>query len=296
MVNYLVDLFCGIGGISEGFKKEGFKVVLAVDLWDKALEVHKKHNKECKHLQLKLGTKASENVLLESFPKLKRDDKLHIHASPPCQNLSSINSRRKEEKGIDMTLWIIDFLTFISENDDRITWSIEQVANSSLVKNIIDYVDDDESPFFIKIYKMQDYGVPQTRQRLIVSNVNLDVFIKPSQPPTLKSLLNVPKETKYIAGACYSYERMKQGTSFAMHKSYDSNTVAYTVVSQPLCFLNSRKKIIRLFTDEESLILQGLPKHYLDGIKLTLQEKRTMIANCVPVYFSRQIARAIKKY
>ncbi len=145
---------------------------------------------------------------------------------------------------------------------------------------------------------MNTFGVPQTRSRLILSNVNLDQFIKPSAPPTLRSLINVPKGTKYLAGACYSYDRMKAGTSFAVHKPYDSQTIAYTVVSKPACFLDKNKKIIRLFTDEENLILQGFADDYLDTQRnhLTLQDARTMIANSVPVYFSRQLARAIKRY
>ena len=91
MVKYLIDLFCGIGGVSYGFSKNGYRVHMAVDSWDDALEVHKKHNPDTLHLLMKLGTTKAKKTIIELLPRLKRGDRLHIHASPPCQNLSMMN-------------------------------------------------------------------------------------------------------------------------------------------------------------------------------------------------------------
>ena len=30
----VIDLFCGCGGFSEGFRQAGFEIVLGVDIWD----------------------------------------------------------------------------------------------------------------------------------------------------------------------------------------------------------------------------------------------------------------------
>ena len=37
----IIDLFCGVGGLSYGFKKNNYKVVAAVDLWEEALLTYK---------------------------------------------------------------------------------------------------------------------------------------------------------------------------------------------------------------------------------------------------------------
>ena len=37
-----VDLFCGCGGLSLGFLQAGYKIVLGIDSWEKALNIYKK--------------------------------------------------------------------------------------------------------------------------------------------------------------------------------------------------------------------------------------------------------------
>ena len=37
----IIDLFCGVGGLSYGFKKNNYKVVAAVDHWKDALLTYK---------------------------------------------------------------------------------------------------------------------------------------------------------------------------------------------------------------------------------------------------------------
>jgi len=45
----VLDLFCGCGGFSEGFKREGFDIIAGIDIWDKAIETYKLNNN---HLSL----------------------------------------------------------------------------------------------------------------------------------------------------------------------------------------------------------------------------------------------------
>lgn len=52
---YVIDLFCGCGGFSEGAKQAGASVKLAVDNWDKALSVHNKNHPDPEHWNIELG-------------------------------------------------------------------------------------------------------------------------------------------------------------------------------------------------------------------------------------------------
>lgn len=46
MVLKVIDLFCGAGGFSEGFKQAGYEIVLGVDMWEDALKSYEV-NQEC---------------------------------------------------------------------------------------------------------------------------------------------------------------------------------------------------------------------------------------------------------
>ena len=34
----VLDIFCGAGGFSEGFKQQGFKIVMGIDSWEPAIK------------------------------------------------------------------------------------------------------------------------------------------------------------------------------------------------------------------------------------------------------------------
>ena len=42
----IIDLFCGIGGLSLGFEQAGFEVVSAIDMWDDAIKTFNHNRKE----------------------------------------------------------------------------------------------------------------------------------------------------------------------------------------------------------------------------------------------------------
>lgn len=88
----VLDLFCGAGGLSLGFKLAGFNIVGGVE-WDKAaMETHN-HNFNCKFEfcgDIKRITDEEINK------KLKGVDV--IIGGPPCQGFSSANRHEKEEQ------------------------------------------------------------------------------------------------------------------------------------------------------------------------------------------------------
>ena len=48
--NTVLDLFCGCGGISLGFEKAGYHVLLGIDIWKDALKTYKFNHKQSKIL------------------------------------------------------------------------------------------------------------------------------------------------------------------------------------------------------------------------------------------------------
>ena len=76
-----VDLFCGAGGLSHGLEAAGYRVVLAADTEDRALESHR-HNIAGRTLRLNL---AESGAVDEISAMLKDVDVGLVAGGPPCQ-------------------------------------------------------------------------------------------------------------------------------------------------------------------------------------------------------------------
>lgn len=128
----VIDFFCGWGGFSEGFRQQGFKVLMGIDHWQPAIDTHNLNH------WLSDGTKSvldfwSEDsgdvAQIESLP-----DSTCIIWSPPCVSFSSSNKSWKADK----TLWIRLIEAYLrvvavkkhKPNSKLRAWFMENVPNS----------------------------------------------------------------------------------------------------------------------------------------------------------------------
>ena len=94
----VIDFFCGAGGFSEGFRQQGYEIILGVDFWQPAISTYNHNfNKEFQ----------TKNVLdfydsIEEIEKLPNSDV--IIGSPPCVSFSSSNKSGKADKEYGLTL------------------------------------------------------------------------------------------------------------------------------------------------------------------------------------------------
>lgn len=137
----VVDLFCGCGGFSEGFKQAGFNIVLGIDHWLPAL-VSFKNNHKCDVLQADIRN-------IEHLP-----DCDVIIGSPPCQNFSSINVKKNIRAGLEL---VHEFERIIKLNEPKY-WIWENVE---YVKRFYPQAS---------ILNSWDYGLPQRRKRAFITN------------------------------------------------------------------------------------------------------------------------------
>jgi len=90
----VLDLFCGCGGISLGFKLSGFNIIGGVDIDPDSIKTFQRNFPESKSI--------CENLLDYSDKKIIEDfgDKeiSVIVGGPPCQGFSSANRWQKEQK------------------------------------------------------------------------------------------------------------------------------------------------------------------------------------------------------
>lgn len=97
----VIDIFCGAGGFSEGFRQAGFEVIWGVDKWEPAVITHRAN-----HPSSQTVMDDVERLSLlpdEEFNEMVPDAEVII-GSPPCVAFSNSNRSGKGDKAEGMRL------------------------------------------------------------------------------------------------------------------------------------------------------------------------------------------------
>ena len=177
MLNVL-DLFCGCGGLSEGFRLAGYNIVGGVDFNEDAIKTYNQNFNNSKGICFDLLNMDS-NIIVEKFGELKDIDV--IIGGPPCQGFSSANRYKKETEDERNKLFF-QFVKFVDLAQPKAV-VIEHVSgivtnNKGYAKKRI-YNIFQERGYHIthKVLDASEYGVPQRRLRnffVITKNTKFD--------------------------------------------------------------------------------------------------------------------------
>lgn len=92
----VIDLFCGVGGLSLGAARAGFEIVGAIDNDKRAIVAHKNNFPGSIHIAADIR-KLKANKLLELIGS-KREEIEAVIGGPPCQGFSRIGRRDPEDQ------------------------------------------------------------------------------------------------------------------------------------------------------------------------------------------------------
>ncbi|MCK5537249.1 MAG: DNA (cytosine-5-)-methyltransferase [Thiomargarita sp.] len=163
----VVDLFCGIGGLSYGFYKAGLKIQAGFDI-DKSCQYPFETNCNAKFICKDiLQVQASDIVKL--YPK--NTIKVLVGCAP-CQPFSSYTFKGDKQKDNRWQL-IYEFSRLINEvKPDIVSMeNVPQLLNFKKAPVFQDFVNNlKNNGYYIwhKIVYAPDYGIPQKRKRLVL--------------------------------------------------------------------------------------------------------------------------------
>ena len=172
-----IDLFCGCGGLSEGFRLAGYDCVAGIDNNAAAIKTFKRNFPEAKALCKDLLSVDSEQILKELGPL---DDIDVIIGGPPCQGFSSAN-RYKNETADPRNKLFFQFVKFVDIAKPKVV----------LIENVRGIITSDNGYAKDRIYEIfqergykvnhqildaSEYGVPQKRLRNFFVIVRKDAF------------------------------------------------------------------------------------------------------------------------
>ena len=184
----VVSLFCGAGGLDLGFKMAGHEIIWANDLYCDAVETYR-HN-------------IGDHVICEDIMKVSENDVPDcdiIIGGFPCQGFSVANVKRHEadERNV-LYKQLIRLIKakqpkfFLAENVKGIT----NLAKGKVFEMILNDFRELGYTVKYKILNAADYGVPQTRIRVIIVGVRSDIdfdYIYPEPTHSKDGSNNLPK-------------------------------------------------------------------------------------------------------
>jgi len=163
-----IDLFSGMGGLTEGLRKAGFQTVLAFEIDELASKTYKLN-----HTETEVITKDIRKVDIEDVKRKLKGETVHLLAGcPPCQGFSSIR-RLNKPKPVqdDRNTLINEFVRFV-EKLKPYTFMMENVPGLALDEsfNAAERFFKTELRYHVNydVVNVKDYGVPQSRKRLVM--------------------------------------------------------------------------------------------------------------------------------
>ncbi len=179
MGNYnVIDLFCGCGGLSYGFEQAGFNILLGIDNDAKALETFELNHKGAKSICGDIT-----KVHYESDIKPLIGDKTIdvIIGGPPCQGMSLSGPRKFDDPRNKLYLSYIRLVEeihpkmFIIENVPGLVGLFGGQIKDSIIEKFTNMGYDIQ----YKILCAADYGVPQSRRRVVFVGSKIGEFEYP---------------------------------------------------------------------------------------------------------------------
>lgn len=161
----VVDLFCGIGGLSKGLKSAGLNIKAGIDL-DETCSFAFENNIKAEFI--------ADNISEISGCTFKdnywgNDIKVLVGCAP-CQPFSSHSNKNKKKQASEKWNLLNEFFRIVKESNPDIV-SMENVPNLSNQIIFEDFISNLENLGYYVSYQnvyCPNYGIPQKRRRLVL--------------------------------------------------------------------------------------------------------------------------------
>ncbi|RYG99733.1 MAG: DNA cytosine methyltransferase [Alphaproteobacteria bacterium] len=191
----VIDLFCGAGGLSEGFRQAGYRVLAGNDFFDAAGETFAATHREARFLPGAIQQYSTEDFL--EAAGLNPGELDVLVGGPPCQGFSVYNHQRGMHD--ERSSLYLEYLRIVAGL--RPNWIVLEnvtgmtsAGGGAAVKAIIEGLGNLGYKVEAKILRAEEYGVPQERRRLVFigNRVGLPIeFPAPTHGPGLLPFVTI---------------------------------------------------------------------------------------------------------
>jgi DNA (cytosine-5)-methyltransferase 1 len=158
-----VDLFCGAGGLTHGLIQAGIDVKLGVDI-DSNCEFPYEANNDAKFLN-----RSVEDITGEDIHSYFNSDGIKLLAGcAPCQTFSTYNQKACST---DKRWWLLmQFSRLVGESKPHLVTmeNVPGLVNQDVFHTFVDNLEEAGYCVSYKIVNSAEFGLPQSRRRLIL--------------------------------------------------------------------------------------------------------------------------------
>ena len=302
----IVSLFSGAGGLDLGLIMAGHEVIWANDIDDDCVETYK--NNIVSHIR---------GGPIKSIPSSEIPDADAVVGGFPCQGFSQANMLRFEKD--ERNALYLEFLRVVRDNQPK--WFLAEnvrgilsVAGGAAIERI-------ESDFAMAGYRIQkclfntaDYGVPQTRWRVIIAGTREDLppsldydYPKPTHSKggtgNLASWISIgealrsipePNESNDLLNHVFSQYKVTN-RNFTGHRTTDPDAPSPTILARGngkggVCALQHPRNHRRMSIREQAVI-QTFPVDFEFIGRMNSCYRQ--VGNAVPVEFARVLGERL---
>lgn len=320
----IVSLFSGAGGLDLGFVAAGFKIAVAFDISAAAVRTHARNFPGSTAIAGDLITLGPGGVAKRVRQVLPDGARIGLIGGPPCQGFSRANTRAKpnDPRNDLPNLYLkiveklqqyyqVEFVVFenvLGMRDKKHASSYDKLLAGLRRRLDLDVTEKELCAL--------DFGVPQTRRRIVLSALRKArgrSEIRPRRRKGLTSvrqaIANIPEPAFYAQGLTQqdiphhpNHWTMNPRSPRFHSKGIDANgrsfkQLKWTKPSPTIAFghreiyvhPNGRRRL-SIF---EAMLLQGFPSEFvLEG---NLSEQVEQVSNAVPPPLAKSVASAIKR-
>ncbi|MDR6807522.1 DNA (cytosine-5)-methyltransferase 1 [Dyadobacter sp. BE34] len=330
-----IDLFSGVGGLTEGLHQAKFSTKIAFELDKLAAAAYTLNHKKTEVINDDI-----RNISIDQIKRKLKGKTIHLLAGcPPCQGFSSIRRLNKPQPVEDERNTLINEYVRFVEGLRPYTFMMENVPGLALhssfheakhfLESVLGYWVD------FQVINVKDYGVPQSRKRLVLVGSRLGkIQVAPptNERATVKSTIGdmelpedsddalhriYPTHTQKISDLISSIPKnggSRKDLGFDKQlRCHQKENIGFNDVYGRLrwddysttitggCLNPSKGRFLhpeqdRCISAREAALLQSFPKNYQFPTNAPVEKIALMIGNALPPTFSKIQAINIRKH